>query len=87
MEREAHFEKLLVWITSTVLLCFDKIGPTEWITLAIAYVGTVAFLDAAIRWKIGKVPNMVKTVVNNVAANKEIIKPGDEDVDNDDQNS
>ncbi|MBO66900.1 MAG: hypothetical protein CL398_01190 [Acidiferrobacteraceae bacterium] len=46
--------KLLVWVTCTVLLFLGEVSPAVWETLSLAYVGTQAFVDAAVSWKHGK---------------------------------
>ena len=46
--------KLLVWLASTGLLFHGDINGDQWVTIALAYVGTQAFVDAATAWKHGK---------------------------------
>jgi len=46
--------KLLVWMTSTALLLKNYINGEQWVAIALAYVGTQAFVDAAATWKHGK---------------------------------
>jgi hypothetical protein len=46
--------KLLVWVVSTVLLAHGDINGDQWVAIALAYVGTQAFVDAAMAWKHGK---------------------------------
>ena len=46
--------KLLVWLTSTGLLAHGDINGEQWVSIALAYVGTQAFVDAATAWKHGK---------------------------------
>jgi hypothetical protein len=43
--------KLLVWITSTTLLCFAKITPEEWTAVTLGYVGAEGFADIVIKYK------------------------------------
>jgi hypothetical protein len=43
--------KLLVWITSTTLLCFAKITPEEWTAVTLGYVGAEGFADLAVKWR------------------------------------
>ena len=45
--------KLLVWMVSTALLLKDSINGDQWVAIALAYVGTQAFVDAATAWKHG----------------------------------
>ena len=46
--------KLLVWLVSTGLLAHGDISGEQWVSIALAYVGTQAFVDAATAWKHGK---------------------------------
>jgi len=43
--------KLLVWVVATGLLWLDKVNSEQWVAIALAYVGTQAFIDAAVKWK------------------------------------
>ena len=45
--------KLLVWITSTILLGLNKITPEEWTALSLGYVSIEGFADLAVKWKKG----------------------------------
>jgi len=45
--------KLLVWLVSTGLLFHGDISGDQWVAIALAYVGTQAFVDAATAWKHG----------------------------------
>jgi len=45
--------KLLVWITSTVLLATGRITPDEWTAISIGYVSVEGFADLAMKWKSG----------------------------------
>jgi hypothetical protein len=45
--------KLLVWITSTTLLCFAKITPEEWTAVTLGYVGAEGFADIVLKYKNG----------------------------------
>ena len=45
--------KLLVWVACTGLLLTGNVSGTVWETISIAYVGTQAFVDAAVAWKHG----------------------------------
>ena len=46
--------KLLVWLTCTGLLVFGEVNMAVWETLSLAYVGSQAFVDAAVAWKHGR---------------------------------
>jgi hypothetical protein len=52
MERWAS-RKLIVWATATAFLAFDKLGPDEWVAVALAYIGVQGLADIATRWKHG----------------------------------
>ena len=52
MERWAS-RKLIVWATATAFLAFDKLGPDEWVAVALAYIGIEGLADIATRWKHG----------------------------------
>jgi len=45
--------KLLVWAVCTGLLLTGNVSGSVWETISIAYVGTQAFVDAAVAWKHG----------------------------------
>ena len=45
--------KLLVWTTCTTLLITGDVSMQVWETISLAYVGTQAFIDAAVAWKHG----------------------------------
>jgi hypothetical protein len=45
--------KLLVWAVATGLLAHGDINGDQWVAIALAYVGTQAFVDAAVAWKHG----------------------------------
>ena len=46
--------KLLVWVTTTVLLTVDKIDGEQWLAIALAYIGSQGIADIATAWKTGK---------------------------------
>lgn len=48
---KAISRKLLVWLTSTVLLSLGKITPEEWTGISLGYVGIEGFADLAIKWR------------------------------------
>lgn len=44
-------KKLTVFIMSTVLLCVDKVEPSDWMQVAIAYIGTQGVVDLMAKYK------------------------------------
>ena len=46
--------KLLVWVTTTVLLTVDKIDGEQWLAIALAYIGSQGIANIATAWKTGK---------------------------------
>jgi|TARA_R110000824_G_scaffold181438_2_gene362199 hypothetical protein len=46
--------KLLVWITTTNLLIFDKINGEQWVAISLAYIGSQGIADIATAWKSGQ---------------------------------
>ncbi len=56
---DAHLErflsrKLLVWITTTSLLVFDKLNGEQWVAISLAYIGSQGIADIATAWKSGQ---------------------------------
>jgi hypothetical protein len=47
--------KLLVWITTTGLLIFDKINGEQWVAISLAYIGSQGIADIATAWKSGQI--------------------------------
>lgn len=43
--------KLMVWITSTAFLAFDKLSGDEWVAIALTYIGSQALVEIASKWK------------------------------------
>lgn len=43
--------KLLVWITASVFLGFEKITPDEWMGISLGYIGIQGIADLASKWK------------------------------------
>ena len=56
LAEKAVSRKLLVWIISSIFLCFGKITSDEWAAISIGYVGMEGFADLAVKWK-GTKPN------------------------------
>ena len=46
--------KLLVWITTTLLLVHDKLNGEQWVAIALAYIGSQGIADIATAWKSGQ---------------------------------
>ena len=46
-------KKLLVFVISTIMLWYAKIGEDVWQFIAIVYIGTQGLIDAATSWKHG----------------------------------
>ena len=46
--------KLLVWITTTVLLVLEKLDGEEWVAIALLYIGSQGLADIATAWKSGQ---------------------------------
>ena len=44
-------KKLFAWATATVLLCVDKVEPSDWLQITIAYVGSQAAVDLITKFK------------------------------------
>lgn len=53
LAEKAISRKLLVWISSTVLLCVGSITAEEWTAISLGYVGVEGFADLAAKWKKG----------------------------------
>lgn len=43
--------KLMVWLTSTAFLAFDKLSGDEWVAIALTYIGSQALVEIATKWK------------------------------------
>jgi hypothetical protein len=46
--------KLLVWVSTTVLLVVDKLDGEQWVAIALAYIGSQGIADIATAWKSGQ---------------------------------
>jgi hypothetical protein len=46
--------KLLVWVSTTVLLVVDKLDGEQWVAIALAYIGSQGVADIATAWKSGQ---------------------------------
>lgn len=49
--------KLLVWITTTALLAYDKIDGEQFVAISLAYIGSQGIADIATAWKSGQILN------------------------------
>lgn len=45
--------KFLAWITATWLCVSGMVESSDWVGVTMAYIGTQALVDAAVRWKHG----------------------------------
>ena len=43
--------KLLVWVTTTILLLGEYVESSEWVAIALVYIGTQGAADIARKWK------------------------------------
>lgn len=46
--------KFLAWGTATVLCILGSVESSDWVGVTMAYIGTQALVDAAVRWKHGR---------------------------------
>ena len=45
--------KLMIVAVATGFLCVGALSGDQWVAIALAYVGTQGFVDAAAKWKHG----------------------------------
>lgn len=45
--------KFLAWITGTALCLAGVVTSEDWVSVTLAYIGTQALVDAAVKWKHG----------------------------------
>ena len=45
--------KFLAWVTATVLCVIGSVTSDNWTAITLAYIGTQALVDMAVRWKHG----------------------------------
>ena len=45
--------KLMIVALATTFLYVGALNGDQWVAIALAYVGTQGFIDAAVRWKHG----------------------------------
>ena len=45
--------KFLAWITATVLVGIDSVSSSDWVAVTLAYIGSQALVDLAVKWRHG----------------------------------
>ena len=45
--------KFLAWVTATILCTLGAVTSDNWTAITLAYIGTQALVDMAVRWKHG----------------------------------
>ncbi len=45
--------KFLAWITATVLVSIDSVSSSDWVAVTLAYIGSQALVDLAVKWRHG----------------------------------
>tara|TARA_B100000214_G_scaffold53891_2_gene34344 strand:- start:5129 stop:5332 length:204 start_codon:yes stop_codon:yes gene_type:complete len=45
--------KFLAWLTATALCMYGSVTSDNWTAITLAYIGTQALVDMAVRWKHG----------------------------------
>ena len=45
--------KFLAWVTATVLWSYGAVTSDNWTAITLAYIGTQALVDMAVKWKHG----------------------------------
>jgi hypothetical protein len=45
--------KFLAWLTATGLCLSSVVTSEDWVAVTLAYIGTQAIVDAAVKWKHG----------------------------------
>jgi len=45
--------KFLAWITATTMCLVGSVTSEDWVAVTLAYIGTQALVDAAVKWKHG----------------------------------
>tara|TARA_R100001591_G_scaffold110820_1_gene122012 strand:+ start:4175 stop:4372 length:198 start_codon:yes stop_codon:yes gene_type:complete len=46
--------KFLAWGTATYLIFMNHLSSDDWVAVTMAYIGSEALCDLAVRWKHGK---------------------------------
>lgn len=45
--------KFLAWVAATCMCIFGNVTSEDWVAVTMAYIGTQALVDAAVKWKHG----------------------------------
>jgi hypothetical protein len=45
--------KFLAWSTATGLCCYGTVTSSDWVAVTLAYIGSQALVDLAVKWKHG----------------------------------
>ena len=45
--------KFLAWVTATLLCAYGVVTSDNWTAITLAYIGTQALVDMAVKWKHG----------------------------------
>ena len=45
--------KFLAWITATGLCVYGTVTSSDWVAVTLAYIGSQALVDLAVKWKHG----------------------------------
>lgn len=45
--------KFLAWVTATGMCIAGAVASDDWVAVTMAYIGTQALVDAAVKWKHG----------------------------------
>lgn len=45
--------KFLAWATATTMCALGSVSSEDWVAVTMAYIGTQALVDAAVKWKHG----------------------------------
>ena len=49
--------KFLAWLTATALCAYGVVTSDNWTAITLAYIGTQALVDMAVKWKHGPSSN------------------------------
>lgn len=45
--------KFLAWLTATGLTAYGTVTSSDWVAVTLAYIGSQALVDLAVKWKHG----------------------------------
>ena len=45
--------EFLAWITATGLCVYGTVTSSDWVAVTLAYIGSQALVDLAVKWKLG----------------------------------